>query len=107
MIAYGLVQPRTADLATMHLAPGEVALLVGLSGNHDRGTGRRSYIVLPRALGTGAVTVVADGSPQMAEEVSGALLFLVFVWVACVYLAWRYCWRPTRSAWRDLDRARA
>lgn len=105
MIAYGLVQPRTVDLAAMHVAATEVALWVGSAG--DGRTGQRSYIVLPRALATGAVTVVTDGSPPMAEEVAGGLIMIFLVWVTCVYLTWRFCWRPIRSAWRTQDRARA
>ena len=105
LVAYGLMSPRAADLDALHLEPDEVALLVGIGGSTD--AGQRSYAVLPRALTRASVTVVNDGTPPMVEEIKGALLILLTVWAVCVYLAWRYFWRPASTAWRKLDQRRA
>jgi hypothetical protein len=86
LVAYGLLQPHALDFDAMRLRGGEVALLIGASST------QRSYVVLPRALTTAAVSVVNDasGTPTVIEYPGYAIVVLV-LWVVFAYCTW-YFW---------------
>jgi hypothetical protein len=85
-MTYGLLHPHALDLNAMRLGRGEVALLVGSS------SAQRSYVVLPRALGTASVSVVNDtsGAPTVTDY-PGLALMVLLVWGVSAYCTW-YFW---------------
>jgi hypothetical protein len=84
--AYGFLQPHALDIDALRLGRGEAAFLIGSSPT------QRSYVVLPRAIPTAAVSLVDDspGVPTVAEYPGYALIPLL-VWLGCAYCTW-YFW---------------
>jgi len=93
LLTYGLLHPHAPDLDAMRLRGGEVALLIGSS------SAQRSYIVLPRAVRTAAVSVVNDSAGQStASEHPGQAFVVILLWAASVYCTWRFWLRAVPEA---------
>ncbi len=116
LVIYGLLVPRTPDLAALRLQPTELALLIGVAGggsvcvNNDPCNvtpAQRSYLVVPRVFSNPAVFVVEDTKPQLTvSEETWAALEVVVIWVICLLLTWHYWVKPawhltTRSSGRS------
>jgi hypothetical protein len=104
MIVYGWIAPNQADLAALALREHEVPMLVGAGAGGTTCNGsrdcqsvpsQRSYIVIPRVFRDAAVVSVLRTTPtSTAESISGGALIWLTMWAACVYLTFRYYWRP-------------
>ena len=101
---HGAVAPRSSDVLALRLDSTEISVLVGVGGGSRTCIGdgscvvteppQRSYVVIPRVLVNGAVTIVEDTSQgSVARETVGLAPTLLLIWVMCIYGTWYFCIR--------------
>jgi len=117
LAVYGAVHPREADISALQLRSAQIPVLVGIGGGQTRcadaepcnPSGQRLYLIFPRVLLGGEVSVVRDTSRGVTVEREPFLAYMIFlIWVGCIYLTWHFCVHPLLPASNNrLERSRA
>ena len=105
LATYGALSPNSSDVAALKLRGFEAAILIGITGGGSHCDNnacveypaRRSYIVFPRLLTRPSAFEVEDGDSPRVEEIPGAALICLVVWLACLWGTWRYWVRRIRD----------